>query len=201
MEVYTTLSASGRSHKEYRNSAFIGYASPVSDEKEANEFIQRIKDKHKDANHNVSAYVVKSKNVLAIKYDDDGEPAGSSGKPIYKVLEMKNISNAVVVVTRYFGGIKLGFGGLAKAYRETAIEAIEDAGCVMISEKVVFCIKFSYHDLEKVKRLALSYGEIQEEIFSDKVSFRVDMDLDKKDSFEARLIDLTKNKVKIEICS
>src|SRR6056297_3620104 len=115
LEAYTTLNTLGTSEEEIRNSVFIGYASPVKDEKEARDFIQMVKSRHADADHNVYAYVIKSDKNLAIKYDDDGEPAGSSGKPISTGLEMKELNNVAVVVTRYFGGIKLGFGGLAKA--------------------------------------------------------------------------------------
>jgi uncharacterized YigZ family protein len=198
LEVYTTLKSSGNSRKEYRNSVFIGYATPVNDEIEAKDFIDQIKEKHKDANHNVSAYVIKKDGTVAIKYDDDGEPAGSSGKPIYKVLEMKEISNIVVVITRYFGGVKLGFGGLAKAYRETAVEAIEDAGYVEIREKAILCIKFDYQDIEKVKKLAIECGNILKEDFSEIVTFKFEIDCDKKDDFVEQLIDATKNNVKIE---
>ncbi|HOA70087.1 MAG TPA: YigZ family protein [Methanosarcina thermophila] len=96
----------------------MGYARPVESEHEAKAFIKKIKELHRDANHNVSAYFIKEKSSFALKYDDDGEPAGSSGKPVFKILESKEIWNAVVVVTRYFGGIKLGFGGLSRAYRK-----------------------------------------------------------------------------------
>lgn len=201
MEVYITLNSLGESQKEYRNSVFIGYASPVKDEKEARDFIQNIKGRHADANHNVSAYIIKSNSSLAIKYDDDGEPAGSSGKPIYKVLEMKEINNAAVVVTRYFGGIKLGFGGLAKAYRETAIEAIENAGFIEVHERSILCIKFSYPDIDKIKMLVSQHGIILKEEFSEIVIFKVEMDSDKIDTFVEQLTDLTKNKAKIEICT
>lgn len=199
MEAYTTLNTLGTSEEEIRNSVFIGYASPVKDEKEARDFIQMVKSRHADADHNVYAYVIKSDKNLAIKYDDDGEPAGSSGKPIYKVLEMKELNNVAVVVTRYFWGIKLGFGGLAKAYRETAAKAIENAGYLEVRERSIVRIKLEYPDIQKVKMTVLQHGIIIEEDFSENVLFRVEIDSDKKDIFIEQLINATKNRVQIEI--
>jgi len=199
LEAYTTLNTLGTSEEEIRNSVFIGYASPVKDEKEARDFIQMVKSRHADADHNVYAYVIKSDKNLAIKYDDDGEPAGSSGKPIYKVLEMKELNNVAVVVTRYFWGIKLGFGGLAKAYRETAAKAIENAGYLEVRERSIVRIKLEYPDIQKVKMTVLQHGIIIEEDFSENVLFRVEIDSDKKDIFIEQLINATKNRVQIEI--
>ena len=85
---YKTLKKPGKIQKEFKNSVFIAYARPVKSEDEAKAFVKEIKKLHPDANHNVSAYIVKNEKSLALKYDDDGEPAGSSGKPIFKVLEL-----------------------------------------------------------------------------------------------------------------
>ena len=200
MTTHKTLKAPGEANKEFKNSAFIGYASPVKNEDEAKEFIKQIKERHSDANHNVSAYLIKNDNDLAMKYDDDGEPAGSSGKPIFKVLELKEIHNAVVVVTRYFGGTKLGFGGLARAYRETAVAAIEDSGVIEVHETVDITIHFEYPQTQKIKNLILvqNYGNIIAENYSDEVEFTLEIIKEKENVFIEKLGNLTKNKAKIE---
>ncbi len=198
MTSHKTLKAPGETKKEFKNSAFIGYAIPVKNEDEAKEFIKQIKERHSDANHNVSAYLIKSGNDLAMKYDDDGEPAGSSGKPIFKVLELKEIHTAVVVVTRYFGGTKLGFGGLARAYRETAAAAIEDAGIIEVHETVNITIHFEYPQTQQMKNLIQDFGSIISEEYSDEVQFTLEIIKEKENEFIEKLGNLTKNKAKIE---
>ena len=198
MTTHKTLKASGEAKKEFKNSAFIGYAHPVKNEGEAKDIIKQVKERHSDANHNVSAYLIKSGNDLAMKYDDDGEPAGSSGKPIFKVLELKDIHNAVVVVTRYFGGTKLGFGGLTRAYRETAVAAIEDAGIIEVHETINMTIHFEYPQTQKIKNLIQGHGSIISEEYSDEVKFTLEIIKENEDEFIEKLINLTKKKVKIE---
>lgn len=198
MENYKTLKGPGTVQKEFKNSVFLGYAEPVKNEKEAKTFVEKIKGLHPDATHNVSAYLVKDKNSFALKYDDDGEPAGSSGKPIFKVLELKELRNAAVVVTRYFGGIKLGYGGLSRAYRETAVEAIEDAGIIEVFETVTLKIQIGYPELQKVKQFVENYGSLSGEEYSDAVEFTVEVKKEIEEDFLRELINLTKNKIKIE---
>lgn len=198
MTTHKTLKSPGESKKEFKNSAFIGHAHPVKNEDEAKDFIKQVKERHSDANHNVSAYLIKSGNNLAMKYNDDGEPAGSSGKPIFKVLELKDIHNAVVVVTRYFGGTKLGFGGLARAYRETAVAAIENAGVIEVHETVNIAIHFEYPQTQKIKNLIQDFGSIISEEYSDEVQFTLEIIKEKENEFIEKLGNLTKNKAKIE---
>ncbi|WP_048045891.1 IMPACT family protein [Methanosarcina mazei] len=198
MNNYETLKSSGKAQKEFKNSIFIGYSRHVKTETEAKAFINEIKKLHKDANHNVSAYLVKEEGSLTLKYDDDGEPAGSSGKPVFKVIESKGLHNTVVVVTRYFGGIKLGFGRLSRAYRETAVSAIEDAGAVEVFEEVRFRIRFGYPDLQKIRRLVEEYGRIEQEKYSDTVEFEFLIKKDFEEEFHEKMAKLTKNKIELE---
>lgn len=170
----------------------------MESEAEAKAFIRDIKELHRDANHNVSAYVIKEKNSFALKYDDDGEPAGSSGKPVFKTLESKEIMNAVVVVTRYFGGIKLGFGGLSRAYRDTALPAIEEAEVIEVFEQARLRIRLGYTESQKVRNLIEKYAEIQEETYSDKVEFILLVREELEDEFIKRIKDQTKNKLALE---
>nr|WP_261789122.1 YigZ family protein [Methanosarcina siciliae] len=177
---------------------FIGYARHVKDESEAKAFIKEIKELHGDANHNVSAYLVQEERSFTLRYDDDGEPAGSSGKPVFKVLEAKGLYNAAVVVTRYFGGIKLGFGGLSRAYRETAISAIEEAGTVEVFEEVRFRIRFGYPEIQKLKNLIEKYGRVEEEKYSDAVEFIFLVKKSFEEQFLEKLAKLTRNEVELE---
>lgn len=109
-----------------KKSVFIGYVAPVHTAEEAEEFIQKIKKKHADARHNVSAYIVGN----SIRYSDDGEPKGTGGVPVLEVIKKSGVDGTVVVVTRYFGGILLGAAGLVRAYSKAAAMAIEEAGIV-----------------------------------------------------------------------
>ncbi|AKB82322.1 hypothetical protein MSBR3_1744 [Methanosarcina barkeri 3] len=170
----------------------------MESEADAKAFIKSIKELHHDANHNVSAYFIKEKSSFALKYDDDGEPAGSSGKPVFKILESKEILNAAVAVTRYFGGIKLGFGGLSRAYRDTALLAIEEAEVVEVFEQVRLKISLGYAESQKVRNLIEKYAVIQEETYLDNVEFVLLVIEELEDEFIKKIIDQTKNKVAFE---
>ncbi|GAA0446677.1 YigZ family protein [Lentibacillus halophilus] len=112
-----------------QKSRFIGYVKRVETETEAQDFVQAIKKKHHDATHNCSAYMVGEHNQIQ-KANDDGEPSGTAGMPMLDVLKKKDLKDTAVVVTRYFGGIKLGAGGLIRAYSSTTSQALAKAGIV-----------------------------------------------------------------------
>ncbi len=198
MADFITLKDTGYARKEFRSSLFIAHAAPISNEEDAKELINSIKDKHSDANNNVSAYLIKKDCELAMKYDDDGEPAGSSGKPVFRVLEMKELTNVVVIVTRYFGGVKLGFGGLSRAYRETTIEAIDNAGICEIYEKTLIHLESGYHDADTVMRIIPTYGEIVSTDYSDVVLFEASINSELEDAFIENITNATKNRVTVK---
>ena len=122
----TTLGREASAEFTEKKSVFIGYASPVKTVEEAEDFIAKIKKKHADARHNVSAYMVGN----SVRYSDDGEPKGTGGVPVLEVLKKSGVDGAVLVVTRYFGGILLGAPGLVRAYSKAASMAVEEAGIV-----------------------------------------------------------------------
>lgn len=130
-------------------SKFIANTKHVLSEEEAIAFINEMKDKYKDATHNVSAYIINS-NIPTKRYDEDGEPQGSSARPILSVMEMEGLSNIVCVVTRYFGGIKLGVGGLVRAYSGAFKKSIEgqiyDYGSFL-----KYRLNFPYAEFDKIK--------------------------------------------------
>lgn len=137
-ENLTTLGREASAEFTEKKSVFIGYARPVKSAEEAEEFIQKIKKKHADARHNVSAYTVGN----AVRYSDDGEPKGTGGVPVLEVIKKSGVDGAVVVVTRYFGGILLGAPGLVRAYSKAAAMAVEEAGVVtyrLYTECTVTC--------------------------------------------------------------
>ncbi len=125
-EGLTTLGREASAEFKEKKSVFIGYAAPIKNAEEAEAFIASIKKKHADARHNVSAYMAGN----AVRYSDDGEPKGTGGVPVLEVLKKSGVDGAVVVVTRYFGGILLGAPGLVRAYSKAAAMAVEEAGIV-----------------------------------------------------------------------
>ena len=128
---YVTIGKEGSATLVEKKSEFIGYAAHVENESEALDFIAKIKHRHSDARHNVYAYVLKKNNIM--RYSDDGEPQGTAGMPVLDVIRKTGFTDAVIVVTRYFGGILLGTGGLVRAYSASAKLAVEDAGILDLS--------------------------------------------------------------------
>ncbi|GAA0863448.1 YigZ family protein [Paraclostridium tenue] len=171
--MYKTLHEFGMDEIIIDKSTFIGYAKPIKTEEEAIEFINEIKKKHKDARHNVWAYTVgKSMNIQ--RYSDDGEPQGTAGIPTLEVIKKEDLRDVVVVVTRYFGGIKLGAGGLVRAYTKGAKIGLEAA---KIIEKVMYQevkIKIDYNQLGKVQNEIMNMGYfIKDTIYADNVEIIV----------------------------
>ncbi|NJE42068.1 YigZ family protein [Thermococcus sp. GR6] len=195
---YKTLKRVGTAELVVKKSVFIGYASPASSEEEAKAFIARIKDHHRDATHNVSAYLINDGKNFAVRYDDDGEPKGSAGKPVLKVIQNKGLSNVVVVVTRYFGGIKLGYGGLVKAYSDAASLAIDKAGIVEIYETERFEITLPYNLFHVVKEtVEKAGGRIVEEEYGGLVRFTVETRKGEAESLMELLTERTKGRVRL----
>src|SRR5690625_2716627 len=126
---YYTVNKSGSTELIIQKSRFIGYIKRVESEEAAQKFIDDIKKKHYDATHNCSAYIIGEHDQIQ-KANDDGEPSGTAGVPMLEVLKKQNLKDTAVVVTRYFGGIKLGAGGLIRAYGGTTSQAIRTTGIV-----------------------------------------------------------------------
>lgn len=162
MEKIKTLKNEASAEFTEKKSVFIGYAAPVDNEDGAREFIMKIKKKHADARHNVSAYIL-SGGVM--HSSDDGEPSGTAGVPVLEVIKKSDILNAVVVVTRYFGGILLGAGGLVRAYSAAAKAAIDAAGVVTyekFDECRIICAYGDYNDvLYRLNQFTVKTGKTQ----------------------------------------
>ena len=153
MKLYSTVRAEASTEQIIEKSRFIAYVSPAETREEADEFIASIRKKHKDATHNVPAMVLGDK--FQIQWgSDDGEPQGTSGAPIVQMLVAQGITNVVVVVTRYFGGIKLGTGGLVRAYTSSAKLGLDAAGICDVCERQVMTYALDYTYLAKLQNLA-----------------------------------------------
>ena len=125
MEDYKTVENNAEAEMIERKSRFIGYCRPVKNQDEAVDFINEIRAMHRQATHNVYAYVLREDNIM--RYSDDGEPAGTAGVPVLEVIKKEGLTDVCVVVTRYFGGILLGAGGLVRAYGKSAKLGIDEA--------------------------------------------------------------------------
>ncbi len=190
MNTYTTLSREGSASLVEKRSEFIGYAKPVSSEEEAVAFVTSIKKKHADARHNVFAYVLRGGALK--RYSDDGEPQGSAGMPVLDVICKSGLDGAVVVVTRYFGGILLGTGGLVRAYSAAASAAITDAGIITYEEVIVFRLRLSYTDHARVQNEFARFGiEAEESEFGADVILTMTSPTDSFDNFKVKMKDLT----------
>jgi len=196
---YKTIFKSGESIIIIEKSKFIGYSKHVESEEEALSFINEIKKKNKDATHNVSAYIL-GKTMNKQRYSDDGEPSGTAGIPIIELLKKENITNVVIVITRYFGGIKLGAGGLVRAYSKSTKKTIDNS---VISHKKNYTpieIIFDYNFWGKIKNDISTRGIIAEKPkFEDTV--KITIFIKPKDiEFNINIInDITSGNATIEI--
>ena len=150
---YRTLAKNAASEVMEKKSRFIGEAYRVSSKDEVEEILARTRKKYYDARHHCYAYLAGEPGgpEEIVRSSDDGEPSGTAGKPILEVLTGRDLHNVLVVVTRYFGGTLLGTGGLVRAYSQSAREAVENAGIVMIRSGVLLAVKTSYTQLGKLQ--------------------------------------------------
>lgn len=202
-EKYSILYKGGIGEVEEKKSRFIATASPVDSEEEALKFIEEMKKKYWDARHNCFAYTIGSQNEV-MRCSDDGEPSQTAGKPILDVIVKSGIHNAAVVVTRYFGGVLLGTGGLVRAYSKAAQEGLA-AGVVV--EKIparVFTLGTDYNSIGKLNYIAGSMDlHIIDTRYTDAVEMEIVVDLNKADIFKNKITEATGAKCGItegEVC-
>ena len=155
MKLYSTVRRQAQAEQIIEKSRFITYVSPAETKEEADAFIASIRKKHKDATHNVPAMVLGDKFQVQWA-SDDGEPQGTSGAPMVQLIVNEGITNVVVVVTRYFGGIKLGTGGLVRAYTSSAKLGLEAAGICDVEEMCLLTYEVDYTYLAKLQNLSSS---------------------------------------------
>jgi len=191
LTAYRTLHGPGEDTLIIKKSRFIGYARPVETEAEAVQFIESIRKKHWDANHNCYAYQLGYNDEIQ-KSNDAGEPAGTAGRPILEVIKKENLKNVVVVVTRYFGGTLLGAGGLIRAYGQTAGAALQAAGVVTRSLFQLVRVDIDYTWLGQVENETLGGGFfIDHTDYQDRVTVAVLVPVEQVDAYTTLITDAT----------
>ncbi len=156
--LYTTLAGEAKAELIERKSRFIGHAAHVTTEADAIAFINKIRSEHSQATHNVYAYMIKENNIQ--RYSDDNEPQGTAGIPVLDVIRKSKFTDAVIVVTRYFGGILLGAGGLVRAYSAAAKAAVDEARIVTYEQYTEFTLTVNYSDYQKLQNDFPNFGII-----------------------------------------
>ena len=195
MYLYTTVKTESEYSFTEKRSEFIGYCAPVGGEQAAVAFVESIRKKHSDARHNVYAYALREGNIS--RYSDDGEPHGTAGIPVLDVIRKAGVTDCCIVVTRYFGGVLLGTGGLLRAYTAAAAGALENAGVARVGRYDVFSCVMNYPDYQKLMPLITSFGaEIAESDFADSVRLSVPVLASEGERFCLAVTDCTNGRVK-----
>ncbi|OFP47108.1 Xaa-Pro dipeptidase [Streptococcus sp. HMSC066E07] len=194
---FRTIKEDGQVQEEIKKSRFICHIKRVTTEDEVRNFIQAVKKEHYKATHNCSAFILGERSEMK-RSSDDGEPSGTAGVPMLGVLENHQLTNVCAVVTRYFGGIKLGAGGLIRAYAGSVALAIKEIGSVHIKEQLGLRLTFSYSQYQELPNF-LKAKQLQEQdtAFTDQVQTTIFVDKDDKDSVIESLIELFNGKIDI----
>lgn len=190
MTEYRTIEKEASAEFVERRSRFIGYAKPVKTENEAVSFINEIKAKHWNASHNVYAYSIREGQIK--RYSDDGEPQGTAGIPTLDVILKSNLTDLAVVVTRYFGGVLLGTGGLVRAYSHACSIAVEQAGIITMRTCVMAQVSCDYSQYGRLAALIPeNEGVIDHTDFTDRVTIQFHISDDRIPNLNEKLSDAT----------
>lgn len=199
LKQYKTIEKDGAFEIEIKKSRFICHLKRVENEEEAVAFIDSIKKEHAKATHNCSAYLIGDRDEVQ-RAHDDGEPSGTAGVPMLEVLKKEELKNVAAVVTRYFGGIKLGAGGLIRAYGNAVSKTVAEIGLVEGSLQQEVQAEIEYPALGKVENLLReSTYTIKEILYTDKVTFVCLVKEDQVEQFQADLIEWVNNQVEFEM--
>ena len=192
---FRTIKEDGQVQEEIKKSRFICHAKRVYSEEEARDFITAIKKEHYKATHNCSAFIIGERSEIK-RTSDDGEPSGTAGVPMLGVLENHNLTNVCVVVTRYFGGIKLGAGGLIRAYAGSVALAVKEIGIIEIKEQAGIAIQMSYAQYQEYSNFLKEYDLMELETnFTDQVDTMIYVDKEEKENIKAALVEFFHGKV------
>ncbi|MQS75846.1 YigZ family protein [Companilactobacillus halodurans] len=198
MQNYKTIANTGSHEKDIKKSRFIAHIAQTFSEAEANDFIQKIREQESGATHNCTAFIV-MENVKTERMSDDGEPSGTAGSPILNVLQQQDLLNVTVVVTRYFGGIKLGAGGLIRAYSSTTAEAVKEIGLVENRIQQGYELTIPYHLFDKFNNYAQTEKiQLENKQFAIDVKCEVFLDLDTAEQTEQNIRDLFQNQITLK---
>jgi len=190
---YVTLRHEASAEFEEKRSVFIGYAKPVKTEAEAMEFVKKIRGKHGDARHNVFAYTLGG--GVTARYSDDGEPQGTAGIPVLDVLRKSGVDDACIVVTRYFGGILLGAGGLVRAYSAAAKMALDAAEIATFEPYTEFSLTCTYPEYQKISAELPRFSAIIDDTdYADNVTGKFAIKSNKNQQLTDRICEMTAGK-------
>ena len=188
---------SGASQTEFteKRSRFIGRVWPVDSEEQARAHIEETKKLHYDARHNCWCYLIKDGPV---RYSDDGEPQGTAGQPMLNVFQREGVENVCCVVTRYFGGILLGAGGLVRAYTQSAKDALDAAGISVVRRWVAMEVPCSYAQFESMRREVLAFGGVVENVdYGADVVRSCLLPEERAEDFSARILDVSAGTIEV----
>jgi uncharacterized YigZ family protein len=195
MTEYYIPAGPGEAEFVEKRSSFLGHVRMVETEEEAKAFVQAVKKEHYDARHNCWCYAIKDGPT---RYSDDGEPQGTAGVPMLEVFQRQGVTNFVCVVTRYFGGILLGAGGLLRAYTKSAKDALDAAGIAVVRRWVELAIPCSYSMFERLKLETENYKGIISDIeYGADVTIMALIPEEDADRFSARIFDMTGGTVEV----
>lgn len=194
MKEYLTIEKKSKNEFVEKRSRFIGSAFPVNNREEAERIVSELKSEYWDAKHNVFAYVLREGNIK--RFSDDGEPQGTAGMPVLDVIEKQGLCDVLVVVTRYFGGVLLGTGGLVRAYSHSAALAIEEAKPVLMTPATECFLTCDYSSYSAVQAF-LNNEECKDiySVFEDDVKITFYVKSDNLSGFENRLTELSNGKI------
>ena len=192
---FKTIKEDGQVQEEIKKSRFICHAKRVYSEEEARDFITAIKKEHYKATHNCSAFIIGERSEIK-RTSDYGEPSGTAGVPMLGVLENHNLTNVCVVVTRYFGGIKLGAGGLIRAYAGSVALAVKEIGIIEIKEQAGIAIQMSYAQYQEYSNFLKEHNLIELDTnFTDQVDTMIYVDKEDKENIKAALVEFFNGKI------
>jgi len=198
LQNYKTIAKTGSHEKDIKKSRFIAHIAQTFSEAEANEFIKKIREQESGATHNCTAFIV-LENVKIERMSDDGEPSGTAGSPILNVLQQQDLQNVTVVVTRYFGGIKLGAGGLIRAYSSTTAEAVKKIGLVENRIQQGYELKIPYHMFDKFDNYARKEKiNLENKQFTSDVQCEIYLDVTNAEESVQNIKDLFQNQIIIK---
>ncbi len=195
LKPYKTLMKRADDEFIVNKSRFIGHAKPVETEEEALAFLAEMREKYADATHNCYAYII-GPNMGVMRYSDDGEPGGTAGMPIIEVMKARGVTNCCVVVTRYFGGILLGAGGLVRAYTQGAVVAINAAQVGVMHPTARYLMDVSYPMLSRVEfNLKSEPVIIEDKTFADVITLTILVRCTDEDAFVKRMVEISEGRI------
>ncbi|MFQ5648924.1 MAG: IMPACT family protein [bacterium] len=197
-EPFHTIAAETTEEIVVKGSRFVARAAPAGEKEQAEQYIAAISSRFHDATHNCFAFKIGVGDQAVFRFGDAGEPSGTAGRPILQAIENKNLTNLSVVVTRYFGGTKLGTGGLIRAYSAAALTALNRAKITVHFPQTVITLKFAYSMTNPVHQVVEKFGaKILATRFEDQTFYRVRVKASEEEKFKEELLNLTSGKISL----